>query len=80
MGTASDRYSGWVAQIYSEPRYQGRMVKRSKKIGGRSFEEVVLPVDSVREYFDHFEILELDYTFYSVLLDAAGEPTRTFQV
>lgn len=80
MGTASDRYSGWVGQIYSEPRYQGRMVKRSKKIGGRSFEEVVLPVDSVREYFDHFEILELDYTFYSVLLDTAGEPTRTFQV
>ena len=25
MGTASDRYAGWVGRIYSEERYTGRV-------------------------------------------------------
>jgi uncharacterized protein YecE (DUF72 family) len=80
MGTASDRYAGWLGQIYSEDLYTGRLVHRSHKIGGKSFRETVLPVDSLREYFEHFRVLEIDYTFYQPLLDARGTPTQTFQV
>ena len=30
MGTAGDRYSGWLGQIYTEERYQGRIGHRTK--------------------------------------------------
>jgi uncharacterized protein YecE (DUF72 family) len=80
MGTASDRYTGWIGQIYSEDLYQNRIISRSHKIGGKSFREKVLPVDSIREYFEHFRVVEVDYTFYQLLLDANGEPTQTYQV
>ncbi|MDZ7700546.1 MAG: DUF72 domain-containing protein [Deltaproteobacteria bacterium] len=42
--------------------------------------EETLPVESVEEYFQHFPVLEIDYTFYSPLLDGKGEPTRIFHV
>ncbi len=50
------------------------------KSGAKSFRETVLPVDSLREYFDHFRVLEIDYTFYQPLLDARGTPTQSFRV
>lgn len=31
LGTASDRYAGWLGQIYSETRYKGRISSRSKR-------------------------------------------------
>jgi hypothetical protein len=80
FGTASDRYAGWVGQIYSPDRYQGRITKRTKTIAGKSFIEEVLPVDSVEEYFSHFAILEIDFTFYRPLLDQDGRPTQNYQV
>ena len=80
LGTASDRYAGWIGQIYTEERYEGRIARRTKKVGGKSFVEKTLPVESVDEYFEHFPVLELDYTFYSPLLDKKGEPTRIFHV
>ncbi|EFK11242.1 conserved hypothetical protein [delta proteobacterium NaphS2] len=80
LGTASDRYAGWMGQIYTEERYEGRIARRTKKVGGKSFVEETLPVESVEEYFEHFAVLELDYTFYSSLLDKNGEPTRIFHV
>ena len=80
IGTASDRYAGWVGQIYSEKRYQGRINRRSKVIGGQSLDEEVLPVDSVEEYFEHFPVLEIDFTFYRPLLDKSGKPTQNFLV
>lgn len=80
LGTASDRYAGWIGQIYSEDRYLGQIIKRTNKVGGKSFKEHVLPVSSVEEYFQHFRILEIDYTFYSPLLTEKGEATRTFHV
>ena len=49
-------------------------------MGKLSFKEEVLPVDSVREYFEHFRVLEIDYTFYSLLLDEKGQPTRNYRV
>ena len=80
IGTASDRYAGWIGQIYSHDRYQGRITKRTKIIAGRTFAEEVLPVDSVEEYFEHFSVLEIDFTFYRPLLDHDGQPTQNYQV
>jgi uncharacterized protein YecE (DUF72 family) len=80
MGTASDRYAGWIGQIYSQDRYQGRITKRTKIISGKTFVEEVLPVDSVEEYFKHFPVLEIDFTFYRLLLDHQGQPIQNYQV
>lgn len=80
LGTASDRYSGWIGQIYSEGRYAGRIARRSKRVGGESLVEEVLPVESVAEYFDHFRTLELDFTFYRPLLEADGTPSQNLHV
>lgn len=77
IGTASDRYGGWSHQIYTPERYEGRIRQRVQRVGGTSFTSQVLPVDSVREYFEHFSVLELDFTFYSPLADPQGRPTRT---
>jgi uncharacterized protein YecE (DUF72 family) len=41
---------------------------------------MVLPVESVREYFMHFRVLEIDYTFYQLLLDQHGNPTQSYHV
>lgn len=80
IGTASDRYAGWLGQIYSEERYRGRISRRTKVVGERSLVEEVLPVDSVVEYFEHFPVLEIDFTFYRPLLDQSGKPTQNYQV
>jgi hypothetical protein len=80
IGTASDRYAGWTGQIYSQDLYAGRIIKRTKIIAGKSFTEEVLPVDSVEEYFDHFGVLEIDFTFYRSLLDQNSQPTQNYQV
>jgi hypothetical protein len=80
MGTASDRYAGWVGQVYSKDRYSDKISIRTKKVGGKSFQEEVLPVESVEEYFQHFPILELDFTFYQMLLDENLQPSRSYPV
>ena len=80
LGTASDRYAGWIDQIYTKERYEGRISRRTKSVGGKTFVEKTLPIESVEEYFEHFPVLEIDYTFYSPLLDEDGKPTRTFHV
>jgi uncharacterized protein YecE (DUF72 family) len=74
MGTASDRYAGWIGQIYPE-RYWDRITTRVHTVGGKTFKEQVLPIESVKEYFRHFSVLELDSTFYSLLLDEDMKPT-----
>lgn len=80
IGTASDRYVGWFGQIYSEERYKGRITTRTHTIGSQSFNEEVLPVESVEEYFQHFPILEIDFTFYGLLLGQDRKPTQTYRV
>ena len=80
VGTASDRYAGWIGQIYSEDLYHGRIISRTNKVGEKSFREMVLPVDSLKEYFDHFPVLEIDYTFYQPLLDRHGTPAQSYHV
>jgi uncharacterized protein YecE (DUF72 family) len=80
IGTASDRYAGWLGQIYSEKPYAGQISRRKKTVGQTSFVEEVLPVKSVEEYFQHFRVLELDFTFYRLLLDDDGQPTPNHHV
>ncbi len=80
FGTASDRYAGWLGQIYPEDRYAGRINTRNRKLGRQTFEERTLPVESVQDYFDHFGVLELDFTFYRPLRDPDGTPTNNLFV
>ena len=80
IGTATDRYAGWVGQIYTRTRYAGHITRRTHEVGGRPFIEEVLPVASVEEYFEHFGVLELDFTFYRPLLDERLHPTDTFHL
>ncbi len=42
MGTASDRYAGWIGQIYTKERYAGRINRRSNKVGGKTFQNKIL--------------------------------------
>ena len=78
IGMASDRYAGWIGQVYSEGRYTKEIKPRTHKRGEKSFTEEVLPVESVEEYFEHFPILEIDYSFYRPLLDKSGKPTPNY--
>lgn len=80
IGTTSDRYAGWLGQIYSEEKYSGRITRRTTTVGGKTFTEEVLPVDSVIEYYDHFSVLEIDFTFYRPLVDRKGTPTQNLHV
>ncbi len=80
FGTASDRYAGWIGQIYSEGRYEKGITPRRHKFGDKTFNEETLPVESVSEYFEHFPLLEIDYTFYRLLLEKDGKPTQNFHV
>ena len=80
IGMASDRYAGWIGQIYSEDRYKGQITRRTHTVGGKAFIEEVLPGESVEEYFEHFPVLEIDYTFYRLLLEKDGKPTQNYHV
>ena len=80
LGTTSDRYAGWIGQIYSKERYTGRITRRTNVVGGKKFIEEVLPVDSVEEYFQHFRVLEIDYTFYRPLTESDGTPTQNYHL
>ncbi len=75
LGTASDRYAGWLGQVYSPERYAAQIQSRTKTVGRHRYREEVLPVACVEEYFDHFGVLELDFTFYRPLLDPDGVPS-----
>ncbi|MDQ7041230.1 MAG: DUF72 domain-containing protein [Rhodothermus sp.] len=76
LGTASDRYAGWIGQIYPE-HYRRTIKARTRRLEGRTFEERMLPIASVRDYFKHFDVLELDFTFYRPLREADGRPTSS---
>jgi len=80
VGTASDRYAGWIGQVYSAGRYEEGITRRSHKVRDKTFNEETLPVESVTEYFEHFPLLEIDYTFYRPLLEKDGKATPNFHV
>lgn len=77
FATASDRYASWLGQIYS-PDKGYKITKTKKTIKGESFSEEKLPVRSVEEYFAHYSALEIDFTFYALLLEAGGKPSRNW--
>ena len=79
FGTASDRYAAWIGQIYPAS-FESEVSSRKRKLGGRTFEERTVPVRSVEDYFQHFETLEIDYTYYRPLRDLEGEPTTNYHV
>jgi len=72
LGTASDRFAGWMGQVYPRDVWADKVSTRSKRAGGETFEERLLPVASVEDYFLHFPVLELDFTFYRPLLERDG--------
>lgn len=72
MGTASDRFAAWMGQVYPRDRWAEKVSVRSKRSGGEAYEERLLPIASVADYFAHFGVLELDFTFYRPLLEADG--------
>jgi uncharacterized protein YecE (DUF72 family) len=79
FGTASDRYAGWIGQIYPED-YRSRISSRRRKLGNKTFEERTVPVESIADYFEHFEVLELDFTFYRTLIGPDGKPSNNYVV
>lgn len=79
FATASDRYAGWVGQIYS-PEKKYKITKTIKTIRGRKFAEEKVPVRAAEEYFQHYSALELDFTFYTYLLRSDGTPARGLPV
>ena len=80
IGTASDRYAGWIGQIYSEGRYEKGITRRSHKVGDKTFNEETLPGESVAQCSEHSRLLEIDNTFYLLLLEKDGKPTQNFHV
>ena len=72
IGTASDRFAAWLGQVYPVDVWAGEVVSRPKKTSRGTFEERLLPMGSVADYFEHFSILELDFTYYRPLRTAAG--------
>ena len=79
LGTASDRYAAWIGQIYPE-RWRSDIQTRKKRVRGTSFEERQLPIASVVDYFEHFTVLEIDFTYYRPLLEDDGEPGSNYFV
>ena len=80
FGTASDRYAGWIGQIYPAESYAAKVSTRSRKLAGQTFQEKTLPVESVRDYFAHFEVLELDFTYYRPLLNEDATTSNNYHV
>lgn len=79
FGTASDRYAAWIGQVYPE-RWRSEIQTRKKRLGRESFEERQLPIASVVDYFAHFSVLEIDFTFYRPLLEDDASPGSNFFV
>ncbi|MCH7638923.1 MAG: DUF72 domain-containing protein [Bacteroidetes bacterium] len=77
FGTASDRYATWRGQIYTS-QWDDAVKMRTKKFGKNTFREETVPVASTEEYFEHFGIVELDFTFYNPLIKEDGEPSGSF--
>lgn len=79
FGTASDRYAGWIGQIYSDT-WTSQIKKRNRNLAGNRYDEKTVPVASAQEYFEHFSVLEIDFTFYRTLRGPAGAPSNNYFV
>lgn len=79
FGTASDRYAGWIGQIYSE-HWLTETGSRNRTLADAAFKEETLPIASVQEYFQHLSTLELDFTFYRPLLAPNGNASPNLHI
>jgi hypothetical protein len=75
FGSASDRYAAWIGQVYPRDVWAGEVKSRAKRVGAQTFQERLLPVASVADYFEHFGVLELDFTYYRPLVEPTGKPS-----
>lgn len=75
FGSASDRYAAWIGQVYPRDVWAGEVTTRSKRVGNESFEERLLPIASVEDYFLHLDTLEIDFTYYRPLAEPSGKPS-----
>lgn len=71
FGTASHRYAGWIGKVY-DPKWEDDLTSTSKKLAGKSFQEWKVPVASNEDYFECYDVLELDFTFYNPLITEDG--------
>lgn len=78
FGTASDRYAGWIGQIYPE-RYATKTEGHKRSLAGQEFREEKVPMESARDYFEHFSVLEIDFTFYRPLLEEDGSASGNYR-
>jgi len=67
-GAGLNAYSKGVSLGLFQPTSQEVKEQRRKMR-----KEETLPVESVAEYFKHFPLLEIDYTFYRPLLEKDGK-------
>ncbi len=74
-GTASDRYAAWMDTVYPRDVWADRVTVRRKRVGQTTVEERLLPIESAEDFFLHFGVLELDFTFYRPLLEPDGKPS-----
>jgi len=58
--------------------YENGITRQRHMVGDKTFTEETLPVESVGEYFEHFSILEIDYTFYRPLLESKGSASSKY--
>jgi uncharacterized protein YecE (DUF72 family) len=79
FGTASDRYAGWIGQIYDE-RWSAHVSTRYRKLGKKSYKERTVPTESAADFFSHFSVLEMDFTFYRPLKEDDGSPSSNYHV
>ena len=79
FGTASDRYAGWIGQIYPQ-EYAAEVSSRRRTLDGKKYDERTVPITSSADFFEHFGALEVDYTYYRPLRDDKGEPTTNYFV
>lgn len=77
FGSMSDRYAAWIGQVYPRDVWAGEVSTRKKTVGGQSYEERLLPTASVDDYFEHFGVLEIDFTYYRPLVEETGTPSQT---
>lgn len=73
MGTASDRYAAWLGQVYPLDVWADHVDVRPRKTSRGTFEERLLPIASAEDYFLHFSLLELDFTYYRPLRSPEGK-------
>jgi hypothetical protein len=68
------------SEFISAGRYAKGITRRSHKVGDKTFNEETLPGESLAEYFEHFPVLEIDYTVYRPLVESKGSPAPKFHV